>query len=126
PAESDLDKLSETALRKDVLSGIPFSYRTHWDPAEATRQVAVTQQNQLTRWLLVAVFCLLIVELLMAWRFSFGFAALYVLVAAELTHQTAAWNLATGILLGLALFAVPATVWQVRRTKQAAKGRFAR
>lgn len=114
PTESDLAKINEATLRKD-LSGVSFRYRTHWDPAEETRQVAATHQNDLTKWLLIAVFGLLLVELLMAWRFPVGFAALYVLISIEVARQCAGWSLPAGIVLGIALVAIPAAfLWRRR------------
>ena len=116
PAESNLEKIGKAQLGKDVLPGVDHRYRTHWDPAEESRQVASTHQNPLTRWLLIAVFCLLLVELLMAWRFPIGFAVLYVLIAFEVARHTAGWNLAGGIVLGLLLVGVPAGIlWRRRR-----------
>jgi hypothetical protein len=113
PAEGDLTKLNEAALRKDVLAGVDFDYRTQWEPRESSSQVATTRQNDLTRWLLIAAFCLLMVELLMAWRFSPGLLLLGSLIAIEFTRQTLVWNIPAGVLLGLALSA--AIGWIVYR-----------
>jgi len=104
-AEGDLTKLSEAALRKDVLAGVAFEYRTQWEPREHAGQVATTRQNDLSRWLLIAAFCLLLVELLMAWRFSPGLLLLGVLIAVEFTRQTLAWSIPAGALLGVLLAA---------------------
>jgi Aerotolerance regulator N-terminal len=105
PAEGDLTKLTEAALRKDVLAGVPFEYRTQWERRERIDQVATTRQNDLSQWLLIAAFCLLIVELLMAWKFSPGMLLLGALIAAEFTRQTLLWSIPFGVLLGVAFSA---------------------
>jgi Aerotolerance regulator N-terminal len=124
-AEGDLTKLSEAALRKDVLAGVAFEYRTQWEPREHAGQVATTRQNDLTRWLLIAAFCLLMVELLMAWRFAPGLLLLCTLIAAEFTRQTLAWSIPAGALLGV-LLAVGIGGFVSRRLRRQRLGRGAR
>lgn len=117
PAEGDLTKLTEAALRKDVLAGVDFDYRTQWERRDKADQVATTRQNDLTRWLLIAAFCLLMVELLMAWRFPLGLLLLIVLIAVEFTRHTLMWSIPAGVLLGLLLAAVIAGYVYRRRSR---------
>ncbi len=118
PAESNLDNLNEAGLKQDVLPGIAFDYRTRWQKDFEWERIASTHQNDLTRWLLMAVFCLLLVELLMAWNFFAGFLLLYGFVAMELTRQAVSWNPSTGVLLGLLLTSGFAAILYTRRRKQ--------
>lgn len=87
PQESDLTAVGEKRLRADVLTGVGFDFRKGWRDRTVLNQTAGTQQSSLTRWLLIAVFCLIVVEQLMAWRFLAGLALLVALVAAEFGRQ---------------------------------------
>jgi hypothetical protein len=74
--ESDLASLRAEELRTDVLPGIDFAYQTEWEETpvaagEKTERVVSTSSG-LSRSFLLAAFCLLIVEQLMAWRFVPG------------------------------------------------------
>lgn len=119
PAESDLSKLDEKALRNDVLQKVPFLYRTNWQGEIRTEQVAASRQDPLTRWFLIAVLCLLAVELLMAWRFQAGLLLLGLLLAAECTRLTFAAGPAAGLSTGLVLFgAIAGAVFWLRRRQR--------
>ncbi len=92
PQESDLVSLRIEDLRTDVLPGVEFTYLTEWaattasDEPQTVRVVATG--SGFSRALLLAAFCLLIVELLMAWRFVAGVALLVAMLAAGITAWT--------------------------------------
>jgi len=117
--ESDLHKVDEAALRRDILSGVPFQYHTRWQAETQSRRVATTHQSGLSRWFLMMVLALLLVELLMAWRFSVGLTALGGLAAFELTRLAAGHGLGAGLAAGVLLFGGVAglAVWQWRRQR---------
>ena len=82
----------------------PFIYRTSFEDLPIETASPDADRAGLTRWLLVALFVLLFVEQLMAWRFRYEFLLLYVVVAAAFAWQAARWNgLAAGGVLLLAL-----------------------
>jgi len=101
--ESDLTKVTEKELQ--ALPGIEFVYHTHWQDFRRETDVALSQRGGLTRWLLLAVLCLLFVEQLMAWRFFYGFLLLYVVVAIGFVQPALQWNAVAGVLLMLVLLA---------------------
>ena len=94
PQECDLASLRSEDLRTDVLPGVEFQYQTDWEdtsaPAEKTVRVVSTSSG-LSRSLLLAAMCLLIVEQLMAWRFTPGAMLLLGIVAIALTIW--AWSI---------------------------------
>jgi len=114
PAESDLEHVGEAALRKETLAGVNFDFRTRWEERFRSDQVASTEQNSLTRWLLIAAFCLLLVELVMAWRFAVGLVCLYAVIAVEFTRQAALWHPLAGAAVGLLLLAGLAGLFGIR------------
>ena len=100
PQESDLSSLRAEDLRADVLPGVEFSYLTEWadtstnDEPRSVRVVATG--SGFSRALLLAALCLLLVELLMAWRFMAG----VVLLALLLAIGTTVWTWTTSPILG--------------------------
>lgn len=117
PQESDLASLRAEELRSDVLPGVDFTYQTEWEetPIAAEKTVRVVSTSSgLSRSLLLAAFCLLVVEQLMAWRFVPGAMLLLLAVLVAIT----AWAWSTSPLSGvvsLALAALIATFAWVRR-----------
>jgi hypothetical protein len=117
PQESELASLRAEDLRSDVLPGVDFTYQTEWEetPIAAEKTVRVVSTSSgLSRSLLLAAFCLLVVEQLMAWRFVPG---AMLLLAAILVSITAwAWSASpvSGV-VSLALAALIATFAWIRR-----------
>ncbi|MCH7988545.1 MAG: BatA domain-containing protein [Planctomycetes bacterium] len=105
PRESRLKKVSEDDLKSDLFAGVDFAYRTGWQDFHRDEAATASQAGSLTRWLLIATFCLIFVEQLMAWRFFYGFLLLYCFVAIAFVRYTFAWNTAVGILMLLVLAA---------------------
>ena len=97
--ESDLRKLAKEDLDAELLQGIDSVYRTGWQEVDQKTNAAAAEKGGLTRWLLYATICLLLVEQMMAWRFSYGFLLLYAVVAFALVRQTMAGNLFWGLTL---------------------------
>jgi hypothetical protein len=101
PEESDLASLRADDLRTDILPGIEFTYQTDWEePSVATAEKTVrvvSTSSGLSRSLLIAVFCLLVVEQLMAWRFTPGILLLLAFVIVAL----AAWAWSASALSGV-------------------------
>lgn len=93
PQESDLASLRPEELRTDILPGVEFTYQTEWEdtPASAEKKVRVVSTSSgLARSFLLAAFCLLIVEQVMAWKFAPGAILLGLLGLTALT--TWAWS----------------------------------
>lgn len=120
PQESDLASLRPEELRTDILPGIEFTYQTEWEdtPASTEKKVRVVSTSSgLARSLLLAAFCLLIVEQVMAWKFAPGAILLGLLGLTGLT--TWAWSAsplsgaAILLLCGLVL-----TLGWIRRARQ--------
>ena len=112
PQESDLTSLRVEDLKADILPGIEFSYLTEWadastgDEQPAVRVVATG--SGFSRALLLAALCLLVVELLMAWRFVAGVVLLVLLLAGSITIWTwttspMAGGVCAAALIGLAV-----------------------
>lgn len=85
--ESVLRTLDALELKTDLLPGIDFIHRDTWHDTPRPTETVATERGGLTRWLLYAALCLLFVEQLMAWRFFYGFLALYAVVAAAFLQQ---------------------------------------
>ena len=104
PQESDLTTLRADDLKSDILPGVEFSYLTEWaatSPTDATDDPqtvrVVSTGSGFSRALLLAAFCLLAVELLMAWHFVTG----AVLLSGLLAVATTAWAWATSPIAGV-------------------------
>lgn len=106
PRESRLESIPETELKDDLFPGVEFTYRTQWEESRTASPAAGGNRNAITRWLLSAVFCLLLVELLMAWRFHYGFVALCGLVALAFIVQSFAAGAIAGIVFTALMFAI--------------------
>ena len=120
PQESDLASIRSDELHNDILPGIEFTYQTDWEetPVAAEKNVRVVSTSSgLARSLLLAVLCLLIVEQLMAWRFTSGVLLLLGCIFGGLTLW--AWSASpfSGAAL-LALSAVSLTlIWMRQQTE---------
>jgi len=68
--ESDLTKLSETALREEVWPGVALDCQTTWADAADAPAAAISRHASLARPLLGALFLLLLVETVLAQRFG--------------------------------------------------------
>ena len=127
PQESDLTTLRADDLRTDILPGIEFSYLTDWSTAASTE--SPTEESQtvrvistgsgFSRALLLAAFCLLAVELIMAWHFAFGALLFFALLALAVIAW--AWTISpfTGIAIGASAFVIQATHVLKSRAKRA-------
>ncbi len=120
PQESDLASLRPEELRTDILPGIEFTYQTEWEdtPASTEKKVRVVSTSSgLARSLLLAAFCLLIVEQVMAWKFAPGAILLALLGLTALT--TWAWSASplSGAAI-LLLCALVLTLGWIRRARQ--------
>jgi Aerotolerance regulator N-terminal/von Willebrand factor type A domain len=119
PQESDPASLKPDYLRTDVLPGVEFTYLTEWAettvPTEKTVRVVSTSSG-LSRALLLAALCLLVVEQLLAWRFVVGLVVLFLMATAGLVWWTwTASPLSAIVIFGIMLFLAIA-VWTRRRT----------
>jgi len=115
--ESDLRKLSEKQLQTELLADVEFEYRTRWQDFARSTDAMVSEQGHLTRWLLIATFCLVLVEQLMAWNFYFGFLLLYSFVAFAFVRQTLAWHPAGAVIVALVLAAGLFVILHQRRQR---------
>lgn len=113
PQESDLASLRVEEMRSDVFPGLEFTHQTEWEETHAASEKTVrvvSTSSGLSRSLLLAAFCLLIVEQLMAWKFTPG---AFLLLGLGLVAMTAwVWSaspLSGGALLVLSLLIVGLT-----------------
>ena len=70
-SESDLQTLSETEFDSDLLPNTSYQKLSNWREQSSDVRVP-SSKGVLTRWLLYACLCLLLVEQVMAWKFSLG------------------------------------------------------
>lgn len=103
--ESDLAKATEEELQTELFPGIEFTYLTEWREFRRRAESAATDRGSLTRWLLAAAFCLIIIEQMMAWKFYYGFLLLYVGVAVGFVQPVLQWSTGGGILVAVVLLA---------------------
>jgi hypothetical protein len=105
PRESALDYVGQEELENELLPGVEIEYLTQWQDGPRKSDNSLSERGGLTRWLLLAVLCLVLVESLMAWRFQYGFALLAMIVSLVMLGQFFALNaaLTVAVLLGLLL-----------------------
>jgi hypothetical protein len=84
PRESDLEMVDEKTLRSTTLAGVPYNRRSDW--SHESRELGANEPatSGLSRWLLVVMLALLLVEPLLAWNFRQGFVVLCALAVAGL------------------------------------------
>ncbi len=121
PRESSLDHVGQEELENDLLPGVEIEYLTQWQDGPRRLDNSLSERGGLTRWLLLAVLCLVLVELLMAWRFQYGFLLLVLIAGLVMLGQFFAQNAGlTAIVLGLlAVFTFLAFRWRNQRAGQA-------
>jgi hypothetical protein len=103
--ESDLASLRQDDLRSEVLPGIDFGYQTEWEdtPVAAEKTVRVVSTSSgLSRSFLLAALCLLVIEQVMAWRFTPGTILLFAVILIAVT----VWAWSASPLSGAALLLV--------------------
>jgi hypothetical protein len=91
--ESNLASLKADDLRTDIVPGVEFTYLTDWEesPLKAEKTVRIVSTSSgLSRSLLIAAFCLLVVEQVMAWRFVPGL--LLLMLASVAAMSLWAWS----------------------------------
>ncbi len=103
-AESDLTRLDRAALASE-LGDAEFAFVNEWPSSAALQAEYRLSRSSLSRWFLLAALCLLLIEQLMAWRFLYGFVALYGVVSTALVRQTAHVHLVLAVLLAVLLVA---------------------
>ena len=118
PQESDLASLRPEELRTDVLPGIEFLYQTDWtetpDTGEKTVRVVSTSSG-LSRSMLLAACCLLVVEQLMAWRFIPGVLLLVGMILTALSAWAWTASPVSGVVLALLSVLGLGMAWLRRR-----------
>lgn len=87
--ESDLAALDDQSVARDLLPEEDFEFLTGWTKSPDRELGSGGGRASLTDWFLKAAFCLLLVDLLMAWRFAVGAAVLAALVVSALAVQLA-------------------------------------
>lgn len=122
PREGDLAKLEEDALHSDLLPGSEFVYRTQWeDTPPESEEAPVAERGGLTRWLLMAVLCLVVIEPIMAWNFWYGFVALLGVIAVVLSQSLLAWSPAMGLAVVIALAGGAWWIWRRSPSRNTAR-----
>ena len=121
PQESDLATLRADDLKSDILPGVEFSYQTEWTataPSDTTDEPqtvrVVSTGSGFSRALLLTAFCLLMVELLMAWHFATGAVLLSGLIA--ISNAACAWTTSpiAGAICVIALVILAGVAWKRR------------
>jgi hypothetical protein len=121
PRESDLEMIDEKTLQTSTLAGVPYDRRGDWSHESRELGASEPLTSGLSRWLLVAMLALLLVEPLLAWNFRQGFVVLCALAVAGLGflivpgHPRYAAVFAA--VLGGGLLAAAAIRWAVRRRR---------
>jgi hypothetical protein len=105
-AESDLARLDRTALAAELMGDAEFAFVNDWQSSAAARMGDRLARSSLSRWFLLAALWLLLIEQLMAWRFVYGFVALYGVVSAALVMQAASVHFLWAILLAVLLVVI--------------------
>ncbi|GAB4161195.1 MAG: hypothetical protein Tsb009_38480 [Planctomycetaceae bacterium] len=117
--ESDLSPATENSLRAETLAGVRFDYLREWREESSEFHVAKTQQSQLSRWLLIAALCLMIIEQVMAWKFLPGLFLLAVFVSLEFSRQAYQWRAMAGFLVAVLLLGTIAFLgFHMRKKRQ--------
>jgi len=113
--ESNLEKLQQTQIQRQILPRENTSYGTVWRNMSRANEVHQPDSTGLTRWLLYTALILLIVEQVMSWRFDYGLLLLLILVITTLTTQLFAGGaILGGPLLGLLCAALVIRLFRVR------------
>ncbi len=120
PQESDLATLRADDLKSDILPGVEFSYLTEWaaaSPADESQTVRVVSTGSgFSRALLLTAFCLLTVELLMAWHFITGAILLSLLLAIAATTWAWVTSPLTGAICAIAFILLAGLALNSRRS----------
>jgi hypothetical protein len=120
--ESALDYVGEEELENDLFPGVAIEYLTQWQDGPRRSDSSLAERGGLTRWLLLAVLCLVLVESLMAWRFQYGLALLIAIAGlvmlGQFYTQNAALTIAVvlGLVFVMGLFAIR---WRNGRARHA-------
>jgi len=77
PRESNLARLEQDEIDRELLPGTQYVYQTEWEEIERQASGPVRQRGGLTRWFLYAALYLLFVEQMMAWNFLYGLWMLF-------------------------------------------------
>jgi len=121
PRESDLEMVDENTLRTSTLAGVPYDRRSDWSHESRELGASEPATSGLSRWLLVAMLALLLVEPLLAWNFRQGFVVLCSLAVAGLGFLVLPghprYAAVFAVLLGGGLLAAAAIRWLGRRRR---------
>jgi hypothetical protein len=119
PRVSDLEMVDEKTLQTSTLAGVPYDRRGDWSHESRELGASEPLTSGLSRWLLVAMLALLLVEPLLAWNFRQGFVVLCTLAVAgagfALLHGHPRYLSGFAVLFGVALIAAIAFRWIVGR-----------
>lgn len=120
--ESALDYVGPEELENDLLPGVEIEYLTQWQDGPRKADNSPSERGGLTRWLLLAVLCLVLVELLMAWRFQYGLALLVAIVSLVMLGQFFTQNAGVTTVVLLVVFVVLSVLalrWRNQRARHA-------
>jgi hypothetical protein len=119
PRESDLEMVDEKILRSTTLAGVPYDRRSDWSHESRELGGSEPATSGLSRWLLVAMLALLLVEPLLAWNFRQGFVVLCLLAVAGLGFAVVPghprYAAMLGVLLGAGVLSAALVRWFVAR-----------
>ncbi len=103
PRESNLETIAEEQLQTELLPATAFQLRSDFEDM-SRKPARASSDGSLTTALLAAALALLFVELLMAWRFTYGLTLLGLLTALAAGRIT--WDWYPGLRTGLAILAL--------------------
>ena len=112
--ESDLQKLQQTRIQRQILPKDNSSYDTVWRNLRRSSAASPSDSSGLSRWLLYAALLLLFVEQIMSWRFDYGLFVLLAVVAAALIARL----VPGGIPVAVAVLVLSAAGWMALRFRK--------
>lgn len=113
--ESDLARLEKDELTDELLADVDAVYRASWREFQHRTDAESHRRGGLSRTLLATALCLLLIEVVMAWKFAWGMAMLAAAAGVVMVRQTLLFNTAVGVALVVVVAAAVMTAVVLHR-----------